>query len=71
MYQNTEVSETKEFKRPYTLDRETLDGFKSISISVWCYRGNVVNPKWKDVDTGKFWTRLHRLLDILPSGLGR
>ena len=55
MDQNTQVSETKEFKRTYFRETESLAEFKSISFSVWCYRGSVVNPKWKDVDTGKFY----------------
>lgn len=54
MYQNTQVSETKEFKRTYFRETEYLNDFKSISFSVWCYRGKVASPKWKDVDTGKF-----------------
>ena len=24
--------------------------FRSLNISVWCYRGNVATPMWKDVD---------------------
>ena len=25
--------------------------FRTGSFSVWCYRGDVATPKWKDVDT--------------------
>jgi hypothetical protein len=28
--------------------------FKVASFSLWCYRGAVVMPKWKDVDTRAF-----------------
>ena len=52
--QNTPVSEAKEFKGTYFRETEFLTDLKSISFSVWCYRGMVANPKWKDVDTGKF-----------------
>ena len=53
MYQNTQVSETKEFRRSYFRETENLTEFGSITFSVWCYRGSEVNPKWKDIDTGK------------------
>ena len=67
MYQNTQVSETKEFKRTYFRETENLNDFKSILFSVWCYRGNVAKPMWKDIDTGKFcWHNLYQLLDISP-----
>ena len=65
MDQNTQVSEMKEFKRAYFRETQTLDEFKSILFSVWCYRGSVVDPKWKDVDTGKFcWYDCILQLDI-------
>jgi hypothetical protein len=51
--QNTQVSETKEFRRSYFRIRESKDEFKSFTRSIWCYRGAVVMPKWKDVDTRK------------------
>ena len=27
--------------------------FRTVSLSVWCYRGDVATPKWYDVDTGE------------------
>jgi hypothetical protein len=51
---NTQVSETKEFKRTYFRETEYLNDFKSISFSVWCYRGKVASPKWKDIDTDNY-----------------
>ena len=50
--QNTQVSETKEFKRSYSQLRKSKNGFKSFTESVMCYRGAIVAPKWKDVDPG-------------------
>ena len=50
--QNTQVSETKEFRRSYCRLRESKNVFKSYSVPVRCYRGAVVAPKWKDVDPG-------------------
>lgn len=54
MDQNTQVSEAKEFKRTYFRETEFLHEFKSVLFSVWCYRGSMADPKWKDVDASKF-----------------
>ena len=35
------------------------------SDSIWCYRGKVVNPKWKDVDTGESHLTAHHLFNVL------
>jgi hypothetical protein len=48
--QNTQVSETKEFRCSYCRLHESKNEFKSFTVSVMCYRGAVVAPKWKDVD---------------------
>jgi len=48
--QNTQVSETKEFRRKFSLGRKSMDGFKRFTASVMCYRGAIAAPKWKDVD---------------------
>ena len=55
MDQNTQVSEAKEFKRTYFRETESLRDFKSVFFTVWCYRGSVADPQWKDIDTGKFF----------------
>lgn len=52
--QNTQISETKEFKKSYFRESDSKADFKSASFSVWCYRGLVEEPKWKDVDTSKY-----------------
>jgi len=49
--QNTQVSETKEFREQYFHHSELKDGFQGTPISLWCYRGEVVTPRWMDVDT--------------------
>ncbi|PPR01388.1 hypothetical protein CVT24_006226 [Panaeolus cyanescens] len=54
---NTQVSEAKEFRKSYFRESVSKEEFKSASFSVWCYRGAVVEPKWKDVDT-KNYTKL-------------
>ena len=48
--QNTQVSETKEFRHTYSRLRESKNDLQSITESVMCYRGDVVTPKWKDID---------------------
>ena len=50
--QNTQVSENKEFRSSFIHQYESKKKFKGIASSVWCYRGTVAVPKWKDVDTG-------------------
>ena len=49
---NTQVSETKEFRSNCCYVSSSAD-FRAYSDSVWCYRGNIVTPKWKDVDTSE------------------
>jgi len=51
---NTQVSETKEFRRSYFRESASPNDFRSGSFSVWCYRGNVATPKWKDVDYNNY-----------------
>jgi len=50
---NTQVSETKEFRKTFCRMLGSAN-FRSLGQSVWCYRGNVVTPKWKDVDTNNY-----------------
>jgi len=53
---NTQVSETKEFRSSYSRNLG-LDEFMpsgSFSESVWCYRGNVATPSWRDIDTNNY-----------------
>ncbi|KAG2015128.1 hypothetical protein CC2G_008423 [Coprinopsis cinerea AmutBmut pab1-1] len=50
--QNTQVSETKEFRRSYFEESDYLSNFSCVSVALDCYRGKVENPKWTDVDAG-------------------
>lgn len=55
MAQNTQISEEKEFKSDFLEYLDEPD--KSLGIyksEVWCYRGLISQPKWKDVDRGKY-----------------
>jgi hypothetical protein len=49
--QNTQVSETKQFRSSFIRQYESTIKLKSVISSVWCYRGTVAVPRWKDVDT--------------------
>jgi len=51
--QNTQISESKEFRRSYTYNCKSKDEFREATISVSCYRGELVTPRWKDVDIRK------------------
>jgi len=54
---NTQVSETKEFRKSYFRESDNRNDFKTATFAVWCYRGATAQPKWKDVDT-KNYTKL-------------
>ena len=49
--QDTQVSETTEFRKSFFRESQSKDEFKVASFTLWCYRGAVASPKWKDVDT--------------------
>jgi len=51
---NTQVSETKEFRRSYYSAAESAAGLRTVSFPVWCYRGNVAVPRWEDVDATNY-----------------
>jgi hypothetical protein len=51
---NTQVSELKEFRKSYFRESSSSADFKAGSFYVWCYRGNIATPKWKDVDTDNY-----------------
>ncbi|KIM40828.1 hypothetical protein M413DRAFT_27965 [Hebeloma cylindrosporum] len=51
---DTQISETKEFRKSFFRKSKSKDEFKVASFSLWCYRGAVATPKWKDVDTQNY-----------------
>ena len=56
---NTQVSEAKEFRKGYCYEYESKKDPKTKTISdvsVWCYRGAPVAPKWKNIDGRKSFT---------------
>lgn len=64
---NTQVSETKEFSRKFHLSRPTSSGLKSAPAMLWSYRGEITNPRWKDVDKGNYSPLCKIVVDL--SGL--
>ena len=38
---------------PYRMESEIAADLRAFCSSIWCYRGNVMTPKWKDVDTSE------------------
>jgi len=53
---NTQVSETKEFRKTYRHRSFSTTSFRSIKHDFLCYRGNIETPRWKDVDTDNYST---------------
>ncbi|CAA7260337.1 unnamed protein product [Cyclocybe aegerita] len=51
---NMQVTETKEFRKSYFRESHSKLEFKGASFNVWCYRGTMPDPKWKDIDTNNY-----------------
>ena len=50
--QNTQTSETKEFRRAYFEETDSLSELSRVTVSLDCYRGELANPRWRDIDAG-------------------
>ena len=53
--QNTQVSETKEFRHPFNREATASSELKDLTCTIQCYRGLVDPPRWKDVDNGDYF----------------
>ncbi|KJA20619.1 hypothetical protein HYPSUDRAFT_42924 [Hypholoma sublateritium FD-334 SS-4] len=54
---NTQISEVKEFRRPYYQNwdaDEFIQSLNSCSSSVWCYRGLLADPRWLDLEEDNY-----------------
>jgi len=51
-FQNTQVSETQEFKSSYSQSHKKLDSFRTLTARIYCYRGSTTDTRWMDVDAG-------------------
>jgi len=50
--QNIQISDAKEFRKPYVRDLQKKADLKDASFQLWCYKGDLDNPEWKDQDIG-------------------
>ncbi|KAF5317094.1 hypothetical protein D9611_003520 [Ephemerocybe angulata] len=51
---NVQVSELKEFRKPYFRESERRIDFQKATFVVWGYRGAIEKPRWRDVDAPFF-----------------
>jgi len=51
---NTQVSETMEFRRSYWYTGTARDSLCHIKNEVYCYRGELRNPRWMDEDKDSY-----------------
>ncbi|KAH6897986.1 hypothetical protein BKA70DRAFT_1159601 [Coprinopsis sp. MPI-PUGE-AT-0042] len=65
---NTQVQETKEFRRSYFEESDYLSNFNCVSVALDCYRGKVETPKWTDVDAGNYSTLCTIEVDLSQMG---
>jgi hypothetical protein len=47
---NTQVSEMREFREEYFEEAGHPETLRRLESEVWCYRGSLTNPRWKDED---------------------
>lgn len=54
-FQNTQVSESKEFKKYFWKEGESKSelNLSRVTSEVWAYRGNNANPRWKNMDSSQ------------------
>lgn len=55
-FQGVQVSETREFRKYYFRDWHNIAALRQVSEPVICYRGNIEEPRWKDIDSGNHLT---------------
>ncbi|KAI6169022.1 hypothetical protein EDD17DRAFT_457860 [Pisolithus thermaeus] len=53
---DTEVSETKEFRRSYNRTSTDRSDFGDVAVRILCYKGSSPHPRWTDVDAGSYST---------------
>ncbi|KAF9262594.1 hypothetical protein L218DRAFT_980444 [Marasmius fiardii PR-910] len=70
---HTRIAETKEFRQPFVLERETRSQLRGISVEILSYRGDDVNPRWTDVEPDKYQVlctvkaQTRKISNVLPS----
>ncbi|KAI6119939.1 hypothetical protein EDD16DRAFT_1476965 [Pisolithus croceorrhizus] len=53
---DTQVSETKEFRRSYHRTSANRSDFGHLRDAILCYKGSSPHPRWTDVDKGSYYT---------------
>ncbi|KIK15003.1 hypothetical protein PISMIDRAFT_641667 [Pisolithus microcarpus 441] len=61
---DTEVSETKEFRRSYYRKSINRSDFGNLADRILCYKGGSPHPRWTDVDAGSYST----LCNVVDNG---
>ena len=51
--QGVQVNELQEFRCPFSLLGTTQGEFGTKMLAIWCYRGMLPDPQWRDRDEGK------------------
>ncbi|PPQ68957.1 LOW QUALITY PROTEIN: hypothetical protein CVT26_001828 [Gymnopilus dilepis] len=51
---NTQVTEQTEFRYPLSEEADSKSKFRDVMAQIWCYRGDIERPRWKDVDSRNF-----------------
>ena len=68
---NTQVSEEKEFKYQFWYEFDNKNSLKNVKSEVWCYKGNIAEPKWRDTDTGEPIVNQEQSLSLIIVGSGQ
>ena len=55
---DTQVGETREFREEYFEEAPDLWTLRVVESEVWCYRGTLENPRWKDEDPSSVFLSL-------------
>ena len=50
--QNTQTSETKEFRRRHSRRTVSPSELSRVAVKLDCYRGELADPRWSDIDAG-------------------
>ncbi|KAG2104014.1 uncharacterized protein F5147DRAFT_615286 [Suillus discolor] len=56
LLKGTQVSEQREFRKPFFATRKSLAECKSYSTDIMCYKGALREPRWLDIERSSFAT---------------
>jgi len=61
---NTQVAETKEFRRPFSRSRDNIDELRRVETTIQCYRGVNASPEWFDQERELFTVMCRIAVDL-------